>query len=240
LAQYARVTPFEPEARLANGFRGVVAFKHRGDYQTYETPSVYFKWLDKGGENARERGFYDVSNGEDIGAISNNKYASTTAEDGKLGYARLYSHVAKFSFDGQWFIVIQGISGPSSLGLAQLLTGAQFRQFTAFGDDATTSRAMVVKLRNLASADKDPWLQEFYGNSANVERIPDVERYSEDMVKKLNDVFVKSNSVEAVVRVFVCGSPSTGDAKEGGADDHDERRVLWWQYALGPRAIAKP
>lgn len=242
LARYAAVPFFDPSIRRHKGFRGIVAFKYEGDYETFATPSVYLERLpsnpDSPDGSPRERGFYDVSNGEPVCNIVNNKYASEIDIDPNKGYGCLHSHVAKFMIGHQWITVIQGISGPGTFGIAQLLTGARFRQFTAFGEVDTNS-AVATQLRRLGKDEKDEFLSDFYRQEKNGDRIPNIEAYSEIMVGKLNDVFRHGKSVEAVVRVFISGTfPGTkADRQE---DAHDERRVLWWQFALPPRVIIQP
>ena len=38
-------------------------------------------------------------------------------------------------------------------------------------------------------------------------------------------------SIECVIAVFV---------KDGGDKTHDERKIIWWDFALPPRVMPKP
>ena len=241
LAKYAGAQFFNPSVRRQKGFHGIVAFKYEGDYETFATPSVYLARLpsepSKDDAPLRERGFYDVSNGEQVCELDNNIYASNIDIDPERSYGCLHSHVAKFMIGNQCITVIQGISGPGTFGIAQLLTGARFRQFTAFGQIENNAAAAEL-LKRLGKEETDDFLKDFYRKAENEKRIPNIEAYSEYMVGKLNDVFRKEKSVEAVVRIYICG-PLSRSVIIDKEDAHDERRVLWWQFALSPRKIPR-
>jgi hypothetical protein len=253
LATYAGVEPFRVERYKDDpNFNGVVGFKRRSALgvkmeQREEPRSVYFRTREvPNGDESDYRGFDDYRGGIASGKIGTH-FASQRIpyyETTETGYSVLYAHLAKFrlpavTFNGEgatqkWAIVIQGISGPATLGLAQVLTGARYEQFTVFDENRNDSEVIRL-LKKIVSEDSEraPSLVKFYRDPKNDNELPDMNSHSEEMTHRIESKLTESNSlsVECIVAIFVA---------DGRDKTHDERKIIWWDFAMQPRVMVKP
>ena len=127
--------------------------------------------------------------------------------------------------------MIQGISGPATLGLAQVLTGARYKQFTIFSElDNLDKRTEVISILQNAASDSET-LKAFYSIPDNSSELPDMDGHSELMSMALSKTFSEHGSLEAIIRVLM---------KKSSDLTHDERKILWWDFAYGPAEMILP
>ncbi|HTI71637.1 MAG TPA: hypothetical protein VMF06_16805 [Candidatus Limnocylindria bacterium] len=226
LATYANVDPFRSEGFADAQFNGIVAFKGVG-VSAFETPSLYFQVVKNAGNS---RGFYDVLGG---GTHANRTFESpyrSYEQTGAEGYSIYYGHIAKIQLPGsrKWTLVLQGITGPATLGVAQVLSGGMHRQFTVFADTVPSERRNRL-LQDVAIQSES--LRQIMGESG-LSVVEDALRQNSEMLtKKLVEQSQTKASIEAIVRVFIA---------DGGDEHHDERKVIWWDVVMGPREIPTP
>jgi len=239
LATYAVVDPFTPESREKRGFSGVVAFKNA---EAFPTQSTFFQIDTNVGVN---RGFR-IYSGEKRAVLK--EFATPYvpyAEQTSFGYSSYYGHIAKFQMreSKRWVLVLQGITGPATLGLVQVLTGVTQRQFVVFNDPEKDNDQELLKLlqRVLDNEKGDPpqGLADVVDGLRNP--VPSGERggaptpkiiddfrlrltkHSEDLTRRMVEHFEPDKPVEAIFRVFLSDSRDKY---------HDERKVIWWDIAM--------
>lgn len=133
--------------------------------------------------------------------------------------------VAKNPFaDGKWIVIISGISGPATLGIAQMLTGCMYKEFTVNNlqprseDEKTVIEEAVLKYRTLVGE----------GNlkpNSDIGRVP-YDALSEHMLSKLLKVTEHTaGEVNALVAVDVY-YPLRGETTYS----NDERKVIAWDF----------
>jgi len=223
LATRARIKPFVSESWKDPSFNGIVGFKVR-DEAAFSTPSVYFQSIDPDDAGGL-RGFYDVKGGSTHSKRTFGSPYVLYSDEGNKGYSVYYSHIAKFRLpnSNHWTVVLQGITGPATLGVAQALTGGVNEQFTIF-----SSAVSLEKRRQLLSAvaKESESLREVLEHS---EATPSqFEQQSEAVTRMMTEPFTANDSVEGVIRVFVM---------DGGEPLHDERLIIWWDVQMKPREM---
>lgn len=250
LATFAGLEPFGAAQRADPKFQGVVAFKNKAQLaqagastaQGREGPqTIYFERYDDTLAQAQPkedvRGFDDYRGGKPP-AKEPYRFRSVlkpyNESNPPSGYSVLYAHLAKFPLKtggSNWAIVIQGISGPATLGLAQLLTGAKYRQFTIFDPKWKNDAERISLLKSIKTerAGEAKRLCAFYDDPKNHDRLPDLNRHSEVLTEALTKR--GSQAIECIVAVFVA---------DGEDETHDERRIAWWDFAMEPREMIKP
>ena len=192
LATYAYIEPFQIDNYSQNpDFEGIVGFKHE-DVVTFKTPSVYFRRYDSNQLQSEDvRGFDDYRGGVPSNHPGQTRFSSQLIPyDGRTeaGFSVLYGHVAKFllpenRIDGvpvtpKWAIVVQGISGAATLGTAQALTGAKYKQFTVFGEVANSTIADLLRAIAAKYPKDAPTLVSFYRDPKVTDPFPDIEKHS--------------------------------------------------------------
>ena len=127
--------------------------------------------------------------------------------------------------------MVQGISGAATLGAAQAPTGAKHKQFTVFGEEASSVIARLLRTIAAKYPVDAPHLIRFYDDPRNANSFTYIEKHSEEMTAAIVNEMAGGESIECVVAVFV----------EGGGDmTHDERKIIGWDSALPPRVMPKP
>lgn len=218
LASHGNIQPFESKAWKNSEFSGIVAFKHV-DAAAFSTPSVYFQSIKDNSIAKGERGFYDVKGGNIHRDRTYPSQYTQYWEKTEKGYTIYYSHIAKFRLpqSNHWTVVLQGITGPATLGVTQALTGGINEQFTIFNKEAVKqdTRDMLIQAVSKESSD----LREFLSEQ-NDKATPDLMHIqSEKIAKKLTVNFNTEDPIEAIIRIFVM---------DGGTNRHDERLIIWW------------
>lgn len=226
LSTHAGVEPFHSLLWKEPDFDGIVAFKGE-EYAAFPTPSLYFQSLSEDDVQGK-RGFYDVKGGQvhDQRTYAS-KYMSYETKCEK-GYTEYYGHIAKFKLpnSNHWTVVLQGITGPATLGLAQLLTGGINEQFTIFDQSiAEETRKQIIEEVSNKSASLKESLVENEGRTS----LAYMRKHSEKLSKTLVDSVPGGSSVEAIIKIYTM---------DGGDTHHDERRIIWWDIEMKPRIMA--
>jgi hypothetical protein len=124
---------------------------------------------------------------------------------------------------GKWIIIISGISGPATLGIAQMLTGCMYKEFTI----NSVQPASDIEKQQIDSAIAEHRKKIQKGLSLGPEpgKIP-YDSLSEHILKQLLDVADKSGGeVNALVAVDVYYPP-----RSGLRYSNDERKVIGWEF----------
>ena len=228
LATHAGVEPFVSHSWKDPSFNGVVGFKSHAE-AAFSTPSVYFQSIDPSEAQGR-RGFYNVQGGSTHPERTYGSPYVPYSERTKNGYSVYYSHVAKFRIQesNHWTVVLQGITGPATLGVAQALTGGVNEQFTVFSSAVSADKRDTLFR---AVAKESQTLAAFLGRD-NIQVSPSLfEEHAESVTESLTATFDADDPVEAVIQVYIM---------DGGDTRHDERLIIWWDIAMEPRRMASP
>jgi len=262
LSEHAGVQPFLPSQRDKPNFNGIVAYKD-SEQAAFPTPSVFFAVTPKDESEPNqqgERGFHDFRGGETRpDRRYHSIYAAPYVPSGTNGdvrndppYTKYYAHIARFTSsinEENWITVLQGITGPATLGAAQVVTGGIHDQFTIFdhsipAEQREARRAVLEAIRKdsesleatLKAIEETSGGKPKESSTGNhddpyeaINRMH-MRQHSENLCKELNKI--RGDAVEAIVRVFVT---------QGGTQHHDERRIAWWDFEDGfPRPIQVP
>jgi hypothetical protein len=186
-----------------------------------------------------KRGFIDYYKGQELKERYWHQYGDHTLKHPD-GYTFYHGHLAKFRLreatkandsenaEARWVIVVQGITGPATLGLAQILTGAHYKHFTVF-DDAYPEEDRNRLLLSVAKHAES--LRDLRGRPIAGDADPSkslMEQHAEEMARKMNEECEKHGSVEAIVRIYISDSHP----------DHDERLLIWWEFEEGFPRVA--
>jgi len=228
LATHAGVEPFVSQSWKHPSFNGVVGFKVR-DEAAFSTPSVYFQSIDPSEAKGR-RGFYNVQGGSRHPERTYGSPYVPYSETTKNGYSVYFSHVAKFRIEesNHWTVVLQGITGPATFGVAQALTGGVNEQFTVFSS-AVSAEKRDTLFR--AVAKESVTLAKFLGREGTQVSPALFEEHAESVTESLTAAFDADDPVEAVIQVYIM---------DGGDTRHDERLIIWWDIAMEPRRMFGP
>lgn len=150
--------------------------------------------------------------------------------------------VAKNLTTDKWIVIISGISGPATLGIAQMLTGCMYEEFTVkkikAPDDESGKKKYLEDLKKIE--DKIKYVEDktvkpdrsgSYGKASTAVQYNNL---SEHMLNQINDI-IKSEvekksgtfrGVNVLINVYVY-YPST---KENGFYEHDDRKVVIWEF----------
>lgn len=228
LASHADVQPFVFESWKDPAFNGVVAFKSHKE-AAFSTPSVYFQSIDPTEAKGR-RGFYDVAGGSTHHQRTYGSPYVPYSEITDKGYSVYFSHVAKLRLhqSNHWTVVLQGITGPATLGVAQALTGGVNERFTVFSDAVSPDKRDTL-FRSVAKESKTLSALLDANRSAVTPRL--FEEHAEAITKAMTGSFTAEDPVEAIISVYLM---------DGGDTRHDERLVIWWDIAMEPRRMFVP
>lgn len=232
LAKFVGIKPFESDRWKHANFNGAVAFKEQREKdssnENQNSSNIYFqiKPIDNNSEE-ESRGFYDIQGGsEHKDRTYKSKYTPYSKKSEK-GYSIYFGHVAKFQLPNSpyWTVILQGITGPATLGIAQALTGAKYKQFTIFHSDYFENFSMETKIVNEIKSKSDSFKKLYDEDFKNA-----LDKNSEDISLKLEKAFQENKSVEAIIKVYILDKADP---------THDERKIIWWDFALKPREIAR-
>lgn len=233
LATQADEEPFVSESWKHPAFNGIVAVKNHKE-AAFSTPSVYFQSINPGSDESENmkglRGFYDIAGGS---IHSQRMYVSPYvpySEITEKQYSVYFSHIAKFKLrsSNHWTVVLQGITGPATLGLVQALTGGVNIQFTVFSDAVSPQKrdelfnSVAKESKTLSS------LIDIYTQSPDIVTAKLFEEHSESITKSLTSALKAEDPVEAIIKVYLM---------DGGDMRHDERLVIWWDFDMDPRTM---
>jgi nucleoside 2-deoxyribosyltransferase len=261
--------PFKKELSEGDQFNGIIAIKSsscnscaNGDDQSLcsKTVSTFCRFVNN---DKSERGFVDIARGREVNSWKGHYYTyydvGSDSEDKRL-YNAYYAHVAKFKIaDGKpWAIVLQGVTGPATLGLVQALTGGINEQFTIFSKDqdyqmkllnaiakeadegslkkalnnpAGTESVFKEYLNEIvkSSYDEDDNLKEVIANIKNKNITSRIfHEQSEMITNALTEGFDSNDAVEAVIRIYTTISEDK---------NHDDRLIIWWDFVMSPRIM---
>lgn len=122
-------TPFSQILDTDARFTGYIAYKKYSKRTEKNFPETAFYKRDN--DNSDSRGFI-IQEGAALRKELMERHVSPGAND-LGGVRRLLGQlvVAKNPFaPGKWIVIISGISGPATLGIAQMLTGCMYEEFT--------------------------------------------------------------------------------------------------------------
>ncbi len=126
----------------------------------------------------------------------------------KTFYGQLIVCRNPWSMD-KWIVILNGTSGPATLGMAQILTGCLFTEFTIIHVDKDVSKPIIAQWYKQAQQQEQPTIN--YND------------WSEELLAKcLNLLDSNSAGFEALVAVDVY-YPSEGTF-------NDERKVVGWRF----------
>jgi len=229
LAIHAGIEPFISKLFENHTFNGIVGFKSK-EQVAISTPSVYFQQVSDD-KSKGERGFFDIMGG----TIRKERTHKTTyvsySEKTEQGYTVYHSHIAKLKLPltNHWTVILQGITGPATLGIAQAFTGALSEQFTIFNPLIldTIRRDLLNKV-----AIQSKTLQSALGKQNGTYNSSILKDHSEYMASELtSDKFDQNDAVEGIVKVYVM---------DGKDEYHDDRTIIWWDFEFPPRKMVKP
>lgn len=215
-------TPFMPISEKDRDFKGYIAHKMYAKQAEKSFPPTAFYFREKADFDSR--GFI-IQQGAAFRRPMMEDHAYPADQEVR-GVRRLLGQlvVAKNPFAlGKWIVIVSGISGPATLGIAQMLTGCMYKEFT------------INSLVELAETDKDVVEKtvSFYRNkmqgglAANNDpgRLP-YDSLSEHMLLTLLKCSSQSDGeVNALVSVDVY-YPGRSDARYS----NDERKVVGWDF----------
>ncbi len=125
--------------------------------------------------------------------------------------------------DGKWIIIVSGISGPSTFGIAQMLTGAVYPEFTINKLNRKNSNFKSIQLLINEYIKTNPSLESYY--KADDSTIS-YDSLSESMLKLLSENASKDGEINALINVGVY-YPSKDDTSYS----NDDRKIIAWSYS---------
>lgn len=220
-------SPFQPARRNETDFHGYVAFKETDKKEADNVNDQYiFFEINEKQSDVEYRGFRryigGVVNPKNIFKMEYELYNRSTKDISKF-YAHLTKHY--FKDTGKQVIVLQGITGPATLGVVQALTGAINKQFTIYynkrnyEDFTEQEKKVIEKVKSESSQYK-----ECFDNKVPVSQLLD--HMSEKITKELELAFTDNqSSVEALLIVYVMNEKNI---------NYDARKIVWWEFAVEP------
>ena len=232
LSEMTGISAFSPNRRRVRQFNGLVAFKKRTSDPSEWTPHyTFYEVVDPKQGEGKLRGFYDYTGGTVNKEEGVYETVHEIFSEASSIISDFFAHICKYynrEIDRQ-VVVLQGITGPATLGVAQALTGAKNKQFTIYEnkqqitDFSEREREAIDKLRSRSSS-FDAFFAE--GDLGTL-----LDRKAEEITFSLESVFMEHSSVEALLRIYMMNDPKI--------THHDERKILWWDFEIEPRPVAK-
>ena len=253
---YGLENPFEKIPLTYNGFKGFIAHKtyNKANFEPSTSTSQEHAFYEVSSEDEDKRGYkYRSGKNEFDPLLEEHKYPGDSTEQintllGQLVVAE--NPVAK----GKKIIIISGISGPATFGIAQLLTGGVYDEFTinylrgaGGGADSNGNRTFPLIAERLerfkASQNNANDQKKFYTvkTDENGEKATDVhvnfEILSEALIMKMTETYKKSNGdgCTAIIEVDVYYPPEEDINAKSEMDKRkksskDERKIIAFKY----------
>jgi hypothetical protein len=216
--------PFTPILKDNKKFKGYIAHKKYAKEAEQDFPVTAFYVREKANEDSR--GFI-VQEGSALRKELMEKH--TFPKGGEMsGVKRLLGQlvVARNPFaHGKWLVIVSGISGPATLGIAQMLTGCMYKEFT------------INNVKPIDNADDRQQVENTVSHYATIVRegspLPLAEggrlpydSLSEHMLTGLLKTAERSQGeINALISVDVY-YPQKSDSTYS----NDERRVIGWEF----------
>lgn len=217
--------PFKTISGQDINFKGYIAHKIYRKEAGRVFPETAFYVREKADDTSDSRGFI-IQEGAALRKQLMEEHAYPGGQE-ISGVRRLLGQlvVAKNPFlEGKWIVIISGISGPATLGIAQLLTGCMYKEFTINNLQPTTEEERM-RLEEPISKYKRIVTNEVLPQKDDVGKVP-YDALSEHMLNKLLTVAERSSGeVNALVEVEVCYPP-----RSGSSYSNDERKVIGWSF----------
>ncbi|NTW16607.1 MAG: hypothetical protein HGA41_04000, partial [Syntrophaceae bacterium] len=225
--------PFTPILATNKKFKGYIAHKKYSTKAEQLFPETAFYVREKGDEDSR--GFI-IQEGAALRKELMEKHAYPKGGE-MSGVRRLLGQlvVAKNPFTkGKWIVIVSGISGPATLGIAQMLTGCMYKEFTinnlGKGDDAVRNQIEEPVSRYSTIVREGSPLP-----LTDVGRIP-YEALSEHMLTNiLKTAELSQGEVNALIAVDVYYPP-----KSDSTYSNDERKIIGWEFVDITDFLGKP
>jgi hypothetical protein len=215
--------PFKPILESNKKFKGYIAHKKYSKDAEQDFPVTAFYVREK--DDVDSRGFI-VQDGAALRKELMEAHAYPKSGQDS-GVKRLLGQlvVAKNPFaKGKWIVIISGISGPATLGIAQMLTGCMYKEFTINNlkpittsdweqvEETANQYATMVRDGSPLPMEDGTWLP--------------YESLSEFMLTDLLRVAEKSDGeINALIAVDVYYPQKTDSTYS-----NDERRVVGWKF----------
>ncbi len=179
----------------------------------------------------QQRGFYEYDKGVRVdGGSYISKYIDYDVPS-KHGYSEQYAYIAKYRIynvknEGVDVVMLQGSTGPSTLAIAQMLTGCINSDYTIFSDkkDYHEKVDIIKKIYKKYEYESLCLMKE----ELRLKKRTDLHQYYkshlQDLCGHLNDKVTDYASVEAIMKVFVV---------DGGKSNTDERLIAWIEFMPG-------
>lgn len=230
-------TPFSQIPETDERFTGYIAYKKYSKRTEKNFPETAFYKRDN--DNSDSRGFI-IQEGAALRKELMERHVSPGDND--LGAVRRLLGqlvVAKNPFaPGKWIVIISGISGPATLGIAQMLTGCMYEEFTINDkqqDQKELSREIkgfISQYSEVIGAEAPLQKTEIYEvvSSALSEYLANdrvaYDSLSEYMLSHLLEIAnKKGGQVNALVSVYVY-HPTPSETSYS----NDERKVIVWDF----------
>jgi hypothetical protein len=267
------LTPFDNKISKGDSFSGIIAIKSRSfnlgvkkhNQILSDMDSTFCRFIDIKEKSVNPyRGFLDIERGKDkkrwVGDYHTYYDMGGDSESQRI-YNSYYAHVAKFKIADSkpWVIVLQGVTGPATLGLVQALTGGINEQFTIFSKDKDYQMSL---LREIAKAPEGESLMNAINNSAGTEslfkeNLNQIVKASYEMDKSgLIDIIdgIKNKNITSKIfheqsEMITNTLTKTFDSNDsveaiirvyttkGEDKNHDDRLIIWWDFAVPPRIM---
>lgn len=183
-------------------------------------------------QNAEEkRGFIYREGNATQAEVLQEFISHQSKREGKPALRKLYGQLIvcrnPWSYDN-WIVIINGTSGPATLGITQILTGCQYKDFTMQAD-AVPQDVRTKMFRE--------WLGEL-SEGNHEETIPNYNELSENLLTEcLNLLEGEKYGFEAMIEVGVYYPPEELL--------NDERKIVGWRFTqvtkkMGGTIIANP
>jgi hypothetical protein len=216
--------PFQKIPKDDDAFKGYIAHKKYSKETKTKFPETAF--YSKEYCDSDERGFI-IRDGIAIKKSHMQEHAYPGDPDVKGAKQLLGQLVVSHNpfADGKWIVIISGISGPATLGIAQMLTGCMYNEFTIndvelIGEKEKEELGKLVSKYTELIMDKDIQINIDNG------KIP-YDSLSEYMLGKILKVGKDSDrQINALVAVNVYYPP-----KMGTQYSNDERKVIAWDFS---------
>ena len=212
-APFIKISPDDPT------FKGYIARKIYKNGPINVFPDTAFYLREDAGEDSR--GFI-IREGR-IRESLMEKHASPADEEINGVYHLLGQLVVAKNpkAKGKWIIIISGISGPATLGIAQMLTGCMYKEFTINSASLDIEKQKVDSLINQYRTKIKEWLP----LDIDPGKVP-YDSLSEHMIEKLLTIARRSGGeVNALVTVDVYYPP-----RNASRYSNDERKVIGWEF----------
>lgn len=221
LCEIYKKKPFQEIDADDTSFTGYIAYKAYSKKVVQPTRNAfYYRAPEDVSTEDEERGFLIREGANSTRYTAKHEYPGNSKDAGPRNLLGQLV-VAKNPFaDDKWIVIIAGISGPATLGIAQMLTGCMYKEFTV----KSTS---MEKDKSKIEASIMDYKKGFLNNIEGMDKSTPGIEYDSLSEKLIGELLQKSEDGEcnALVNVGVYYPERTETSYS-----NDERKVIGWNF----------